>query len=304
MKKSLNVGAVVLICSVIITISSPAQVVKPDTTSNWKKRLLFNINVNQTAFSDNWKAGGINSIGLNGAFNYRTNYAKNKISWDNEIDLLYGFVNNSGQGFRKTLDRIFLDTKVGYSISDKWSVFTSLNFMSQFAEGYVFNDDNTQDLLSDFLAPAFITSAWGLQYKPVDFFFVRISPFAPRVTILSDNNGRFDAVDPLRPYGVLLGESTRYEWLAFQLTADFDKDIATNLNLKWRYLLFANYETLAAKTIDHRLDLMLTAKVSKYISVGLGGILLYDIDQHPGAQFSQAFNFGFRYTFQNFEDPK
>ncbi|HRJ31004.1 MAG TPA: DUF3078 domain-containing protein [Cyclobacteriaceae bacterium] len=304
MKRALTFGVVLLLCSILCTLSANAQVVKPDTTSNWKKKLLFNLNVNQASFSSNWKAGGINSIGLNSAFNYKANYSREKITWANEIDMLYGFVENSGQGFRKTLDRMFFDTKVGYKVSEKWDVFTSLNFMSQFTKGFRYNADDTEDLISDIFAPAFITSAWGLQYKPVDYFFVRMSPFAPRVTIVRDNNGRFDAVDPVRPYGVELGESTRFEWLAFQLTADFDKDIATNLNLKWRYLMFANYETLAAKTIDHRLDLMLTAKVNKFISVGLGGILLYDFDQDSGVQLSQAFNFGFRYSFQNYEEKK
>ncbi len=303
MKKYAGIGALSIfgmLCFLAFGVT--AQVVKPDTTTYWKRKMIFNFNVNQASFSSNWKAGGINSIGLNGAFNYKANYTKEKITWDNEIDFIYGFVNNDGQGFRKTVDRIFLDTKVGHALSDKWDLFTSLNFLTQFSKGYRYNDDETEDLISDIFAPAFITSAWGLEYHPVDYFKVRIAPFAPRVTILADNNGRFDAVDPLRPYGVELGSNIRYEWLAFQLTADFDKDIAQNLNLKWRYMLFANYETLKMKTIDHRLDLMISARVNKFISVGLGGILIYDIDQDTGAQVSQAFNFGFRYTFQNYAE--
>lgn len=304
MRKTLVLSTFSLCIMLLCSHSLQAQIVKPDTTSNWKKRFMFNVSFNQASFSSNWKAGGINSVGLNGAFNYKANYAKDKITWDNEIDFLYGFVNNSGQGFRKTLDRMFFDTKVGYKISDKWDLFTSLNFLSQFTKGYRYNDDDTQDLISDIFAPAFITSAWGLQYQPAPYFKVRIAPFAPRVTILSDNNGRFDAVDPAAPYGVLLGESTRFEWLAFQATADFDKDIAKNLNLKWRYMLFANYETLEGKTIDHRLDLMLTAQVNRFISVGLGAIMIYDFDQDDEVQLSQNFNFGFRYTFQNYEEKK
>lgn len=304
MRKTLVLSTFSLCIMLLCSHSLQAQIVKPDTTSNWKKRFMFNVSFNQASFSSNWKAGGINSVGLNGALNYKANYAKDKITWDNEIDFLYGFVNNSGQGFRKTLDRMFFDTKVGYKISDKWDLFTSLNFLSQFTKGYRYNDDDTQDLISDIFAPAFITSAWGLQYQPAPYFKVRIAPFAPRVTILSDNNGRFDAVDPAAPYGVLLGESTRFEWLAFQATADFDKDIAKNLNLKWRYMLYANYETLEGKTIDHRLDLMLTAQVNRFISVGLGAIMIYDFDQDDEVQLSQNFNFGFRYTFQNYEEKK
>lgn len=281
-----------------------AQIVKPDTTSNWKKKFTSSLNLNQASFSSNWKGGGVNSIGMNALVNYKANYRKNKTSWDNELDFLYGFVNNEGQGFRKTVDRIFLDTKLGYSISPKWDLYTSLNFLTQFAPGYRYNDDNTLDLVSDFLAPAFITSSWGVEYHPVDYFKVRLSPFSPRITIVQDNNGRFDVVSTTNPYGVLVGENTRTEWFAFQLIADFNKDIAKNLNLKWRYMAFANYETLEAKTIDHRLDLTLAAKVNRFVNVNLGIIALYDFDQDDGLQLSQLFNIGFLYSFQNFEEKK
>jgi hypothetical protein len=281
-----------------------AQIIKPDTTSNWKKKFTSALNLNQASFSTNWKGGGVNSIGLNAQVNYKANFRKNKTSWDNELDFLYGFVNNEGQGFRKTVDRIFLDTKLGYAVSAKWDLYTSLNVLSQFAPGYRFNDDNTQNLISDFFAPAFITSSWGVEYHPADYFKVRLSPFSPRITVVQDNNGRFDAVSTTSPYGVTVGEDTRTEWLAFQLIADFNKDIAKNMNLKWRYMAYANYETLEAKTIDHRLDLNLAAKVNRFINVNLGAIMIYDYDQDSGIQLSQLFNIGFLYSFQNFEEKK
>ncbi|MBX2915734.1 MAG: DUF3078 domain-containing protein [Cyclobacteriaceae bacterium] len=282
-----------------------AQVVKVDSTSNWKKAFKAGLNINQASFTSNWKAGGVNSIGFNGFLNYKANYKKEKNSWDNELDFLYGMVNNQGQGYRKTLDRIFMQTKYGRELNSKWSFTTSLSFLSQFAKGYSYAKDangvEQATLISDIFAPAFVTSAWGFEYKPVDFFKVNLSPFSPRVTIVADNNGRFDAVSTSNPYGVTVNENTRFEWLAFQMVAEFNKDIAENINLKWRYVVFANYETLEAKTIDHRLDLNLTAKVNKFVNVSLGGILVYDFDQDSGVQLSQAFSLGVLYTFQNFD---
>jgi hypothetical protein len=298
---------VLILFLLLLSLTTTAQVIKVDTTSNWRRKLNFGINVNQAAFSSNWKGGGVNSIGFTGIFNYKANYKKGRRSWDNEIDLLFGFVNNSGQGYRKTNDRIFLDTKYGYSLNSKWDLFTSLNFLSQFTKGYKYEPDSTgieQELLvSDIMAPAFITSAWGVEYHPVDYFKVRISPFSPRITIVNEPRRFTKTVGP-EPYGVDSTETVRYEWLALQVMAEFNKDIATNVNLKWRYIMFANYETLEWKTIDHRLDLNLTAKVNRFINVGLGGILLYDYDQDSGAQFSQSLTLGFVYTFQNYEDPK
>ncbi len=286
----------------LLPLFSNAQIIVPDSTSKWRKKMIFNLNVNQAAFSSNWKGGGINSIGLNTNFDYKADYKDDKQSWDNEIGFTYGFVKNSGQGFRKTLDRFFVDTKYGRALTKKWDVFSSFNFASQFYKGYKYSEDGDAALISDFLAPAFVTVALGFEYHPVEYFKVRISPLAPRLTLLRNNNGRFDAVDSIAPYGVEVGEDTRFEWLAFQLTADFDKDIAKNLNLKFKYLMFANYETLEGKTIDHRLDVMLNAKVNRFITVSMGGILLYDYDQDDEVQLSQAFNIGFSYSIQNYVD--
>ena len=231
-----------------------AQIIKLDSTSNWKKAFKSGLSVNQSAFSSNWKAGGVNSFGFTGLLNFKANYKKGKSSWDNEIDLLYGMVNNQGQGYRKTLDRIFLDTKFGQSLSEKWDAFVALNAVSQFAKGFKYVKDvngvEQEQLISDSFAPTFITYSLGAEYHPVDYFKVRFSPIAPRVTLLGNNDGRFSAVDPLKPYGVTLGNATRFEWYAFQMLAEFNKDIATNVNLKCRYVLFANYQTLEANKIN------------------------------------------------------
>lgn len=297
------IGLIVLMASA----ETSAQIVKVDTLTNWKKAFKAGLNLNQASFSSNWKAGGVNSIGFNMFLNFKTNYKKDKNSWDNEFDLLYGMVNNQGQGYRKTLDRIFIDSKYGRNLTSKWDFAASANFLSQFARGYSYAKDkaglDSASLISDIFAPAFITTALGFEYHPVDYFKVRISPFAPRVTIVSDEQ-RFVTPTNLTPYGVKPGSATRYEWLAAQIFAEFNKDIFKNVNLKWRYLLFANYETFSGKTIDHRLDLTVTAKVNQFINVSIGGIMLYDYDQDKDVQLSQAFSLGFLYTFQNYTEKK
>jgi len=302
-----SISRLLLIGCILFTSTSQAQVVKLDTTSYWKKKTSFGLNLNQASFSSNWKGGGVNSIGFNGLFNFKANYTKGKSSWDNEIDLLYGFVNNAGQGQRKTLDRIYLDTKYGHKLSENWGLFSSLNFLSQFSKGYKYEKDvngaEQEMLISDVLAPAFITAALGFEYHPADYFTMRISPLAPRLTIVQEPTRFTKSVGPT-PYGVDSTETTRFEWLAFQLTAEFNKDIAKNVNLKWRYFLYANYETLEGKTIDHRVDLILTAKVNRFLNVNFGGILIYDYDQDTEVQLSQLFNIGFNYTIQNYEEKK
>ena len=283
-----------------------AQVIRIDSTSHWKKAFKVGLNLNQAAFSSNWKAGGVNSMGYNSLLNYKANYKKDKHSWDNELDFLYGSVNNQGQGRRKTMDRIFMDTKYGHVINAKWDWIISANLQTQFAAGYKYDEDSTgvsETLISDFFAPAFITAALGFEYHPADYFKLRLSPIAPRVTIVNDPQ-RFVTADNPKPYGVDPTRTTRFEWYAFQMLADFNKDIAKNLNLKCRYVLFINYQTLEYKKFDHRVDLNLVAKVNRFVNVTLGGILLYDYDQDTKVQLSQAFSLGVLYSFQNYEEKK
>lgn len=290
----LTVYALILTTGIAFAQETSGQ---PDTLA-WKKKLNFAVNLNQASFSSNWKAGGVNTFGFNTLFNYRANYKRDRHSWDNNIDVAFGFVRNAGQGYRKTIDRILLDSKYGRDLSDNWGLFTSLNFLSQFTKGYRYTDD-VAEIISGSFAPAFITAALGFEYHPVEYFKVRLSPFSPRITIVHDPERFITTVGP-EPYGVVPPETTRFEWFGFQAIAEFNKQIFENVNLKWRYAGFANYETVELKTIDHRLDLDLIAKMGKYVNVGISGVLLYDYDQDDEAQVSQVFSVGFLYTFQNY----
>jgi len=288
-------------------LDASAQIVKVDTVTRWKKAFKTGLNLNQSSFTSNWKGGGTNSIGFTAFLNYRANYTGKHNSWDNEIDFQYGMVNTQGLGSRKTLDRIFLDTKYGHALNPKWDLAFSANLLSQFATGYkylksVTNSDSLV-VLSDFFAPAFITAAMGFEYHPVKYFKLRLSPIAPRLTIVSDVR-RFINVDNPKPYGLSPDRVAYFQWYAFQMLAEFDKDIAKNVNLKWRYILFADYQHLTADELYHRLDLNLTAKLGRFVNLNIGTILLYDRNQDTSIQFSQAFSVGMIYTFQNFADKK
>ncbi len=291
---------VLLIICLLASINAFAQ---EEDTTYWKINFNIALPFNQASFSDNWSGGGINSLGLSSLVNLKANYLKGKHSWDNEIDLTYGFTNNDGQGFRKNNDRIYIDTKYGYALSEKWNVFGAFNIQSQFVKGFKYEKDSldreVEILISNFMAPGYFTTSFGFEYTPQPYFKLRLSPFAPRLTVVRDKELYLN-VDS--NYGVEIGETTRWEWLAFQILADFDKDLTENLNLKFKYLLFANLETLEFEKIDHRLDAILSAKVAKYFDVKLSGTLFYDYDQIDEVQFSQGFGIGFAYTFKNFTE--
>ncbi len=276
-------------------------VLTPQDTSYWLKELSGGLNLNQAAFSGNWQGGGVNSIALGVYLKGRANYAKDKWSWDNSMDFIYGVVKNKGEEGRKSNDRIFLDSKVGYEINDNWNYFFAVNFLSQFAPGYEFPEDSDRILISKFANPAYFTTSLGVEYKPNDEFSLRISPFSPRWTFVTDTELYLNVPNN---YGVEIGETVRTEWLAFSLMADYNKKLSENLSLMVRYQMFANYETLAFDTIDHRLDFGLTAKVSNLVNVSLTSLMIYDLDQDNKIQFSQGLALGIAFKRGNFPVKK
>ncbi|WP_324671991.1 DUF3078 domain-containing protein [Hymenobacter sp. GOD-10R] len=288
-----------------------AQTVPTDTTtlrptSLWRKSFKAALNFQEATLSSNWRGGGVNTFGLNTLLNAHADYKRDIHSWDNEADFLYAFVSNKGQGYRKSLDRLYLDTKYGRALNPKWDMFISLNLLTQFADGYKYRDDASGNqgaqFISSTFAPAYVTLAYGFEYHPTTYFKVRLSPFAPRLTVVGRNQRFIPALGD-NPYGVRPGHSTRWEILAAQILAEYDNDIAKNVNLKARYLLFANYggDNLALRRVDHRLDASLTAKVNRYVNMALTGILLYDYDQDRGLQYSQGLTLGLLYTMQNYK---
>ncbi|MEO8793961.1 MAG: DUF3078 domain-containing protein [Daejeonella sp.] len=259
----------------------------------WKNMISFGVNFNQASFSNNWSSGGVNTLALGSQFNYKTDFTKGDKNYVSEVILQYGKLKNKAQLERKTNDRIFWDNKVGLKLSKSWNFFGSLNFESQFDKGYSYSknaDGNeVRNLLSKFLAPGYLTESVGFEYKPVKYFFIRIGTGTARQTFVLDTT--LYKTNP-KNFGVTPGERFRNE-LAFQVVGSIDKDIATNLNLKSRYAMFASYEHLAG--IDHRLDLTLTAKVNKLINVSVSGIALYDDDTANEIQASQTLSFGLVY---------
>nr|WP_294896358.1 DUF3078 domain-containing protein [uncultured Pedobacter sp.] len=256
----------------------------------WKTKLNFGVNLNQAAFSDNWSSGGVNSVALGTLLNYKAEYNKEGKNFTSEILLQYGKLKNEGQLERKTNDRMFFDNKAALPISENWNFFGSISFESQFDSGYTYGKDSkgneTRKIISKFMAPGYLTESIGFEYKPLKYFSLRLGTGTARQTFLLDTT--LHKNNP-KNFGVEVGKRFKNE-LAFQAVANFDKEIAKNLNLKARYLLFAAYENIT--NIDQRLDVTLAAKVNRLVNVTVGATALYDDDFSGKIQYSQNLALG------------
>lgn len=256
--------------------------------SPWKRRLEIGLNLNQASFTPNWKGGGTNNFALGTLASGSLSYTQGKFSWMNDLQLQYGFQQNKGQTRRKTQDLVFIDSKLGYEISPKLNAFGAINFVSQFAPGLNYSKDPAGNeiatVISRWMAPGYLTQSFGIQYKPVDYFMVRMGALAARQTFVND-----PVLSAAGAFGVDSGATLRVDY-GYQIVASFDKNLAKNLNLKARYLSFGDYVDFS-KT-NHRLDLIVAARVTKYINTNLTAVMLYDRNQDLAVQWSQVLALG------------
>ncbi len=254
----------------------------------WVKNSQLAINFAQASFNDSWQGGGVNNIALGFLFNNHSAFTKGKGIWTNDLQFQYGFLRNKGLDLRKSVDRIFAETKYSRKINDKLNWFGAINFLSQFSAGYNFDDQGVRgNMISNLFAPGFLAEGIGMEYKPVSYFALQLGGATLRQTFVSSkavfNN---TANDEDKSYGVSRGKTLLNE-MGFQAVAVFDKDIAKNLNLKWRYQAFLAYAP-QSKPIDHNINLIATAKVNKYMNVNFSLLGIYDSDQVKKFQLSQG----------------
>lgn len=259
----------------------------------WKHWTKFGINANQATFSDSWNSGGVNSHALSGIVWQKSEYTKDRFNFVTELDLKYGKVWNQDQLPKKNNDRIFWDNKIAHKLDDKWAIYFSFTFESQFDAGYKYKRDSVgQEIIdykaSSFMAPGYFTESLGLEYKLDKTLSVRLGTGTARQTFLLDTTVQ-------QRYGVDPGKKFKND-LAFQITANLDRDLAKNLNLKARYNLFADYKMVSNPT--QRLDVTLAAKITRLVQVTASGVVFYDPEQQNGkVQMSESLAMGIIFAF-------
>ena len=298
-------------CSAILSLGQT-----PDSLKLWKKGGAGTLNFAQTALS-NWAAGGENSFSATALFNLFANYKKDKTSWENTFDATYGMQQSGKDALRKSDDKIDFTSKVGHQTSKKWSVAMMLNFKSQFTQGYNYPNDSI--VISDFLSPAHILLATGMDFKPNDNFSFLLSPVTGKVTIVNNQTladaGAYGVDKALfDTAGVMTadGKKIRYEFGAL-VAIKYKKEVAKNIAFSTKVDFFSNYFN-NPQNVDINWDVLISMKVNKFVSASISTMLIYDHDTPvpiyqdiagvktqvgagPRTQFKEVFAIGFSYKF-------
>ncbi len=269
---------------------------KPDSLNNWKKGGVFSANFSQVSLT-NWAAGGKSSASGVFIVNGFANYKKDSLSWDNNLDLSYGFLKEKGNELVKSSDKIDFNSKLGYATGKNWNYAALVNFKSQFAPGY--NYPNTDSAISRFLAPGYINVALGMDYK-TDNLSIFISPATGKFTIVND-----DILSNAGAFGVDPGKKFRSEF-GGMVKLNAKTEVVKNVTAQTKLDLFSNYFH-NPQNIDVDWSVLISMKVNEFLSANLVTQLIYDDDvkildpdtgeSAPVVQFMEMFGVGLSVKF-------
>lgn len=298
--KKLYIAFILSITSTFLLAQTPSD------TSYWKRGGIVKIDFAQNSFT-NWAAGGINSMAVNSLLSTFANYKKDNLRWDNTLDLGYGLIRQKpakdSVNLMKSDDKIDFNSKFGLKAFDSWFYSGFLNFKTQFDKGYRYPD--RENVISRFMAPAYLLFGAGMDYKPSDNFTVLISPVTGKGTFVLD-----DTLNSKGAFGVEPGMTSRME-LGGYVKAAYKVNLADNVSMQTKVDLFSNY-LKNPQNVDVNWELLVAMKVNKFITATIGTQVIYDDDikikiyddsgmnqigEGPRTQFKEVFAIGLSYKF-------
>lgn len=251
--------------------------------SFWTKENLLSIGLSEVAFV-NWNAGGNNSVTALGRLKFARNYKFRYISWQNDLELRFGWNAQEGRKWRKTDDAVRINSTFSYrrdTISN-WYYSVKTNFRTQMADGFKYPDRSKP--ISRFMAPGYLFFGAGASYITLDNKFnLYVSPITHRTTFVLDptlaNQGAFGVEKAvLDDMGNIIspGKRTLTEF-GFLVTNQWETPIVDKVVMDHRINLYMDY-LKDFGNVDIEWELNFNMVINEYLKASIGGHMIYDDD--------------------------
>lgn len=288
MKKGILLIVFVLSCTVLF-----AQEKEKDTTY-WNKEGKISFLFNQSAFS-NWLPGGENTIAGNLGVDYKFDYIKDKITWNNRIVAAYGLTNTKNSEFtKKTDDQLEFNSVFGIKAKNYWSYSFFLNFKTQFAKGYVYDKDaNGKEIRTEytnFMSPGYLSYGPGLLWEKNPDLKFNLSPLAVKMIFVD----KAFTLPNDAYFGVEEGKGLRTE-LGFRASGYAKFNLMKNISMENILVLYSNYLE-DPQNIDLDYTMNINMDINKYFSANLIFQAVYDDNAYEGFQIREVFGIGINYN--------
>ena len=294
---------------------APQEEVPAPKPVYWTSSLMTNLNFAQTLLRD-WAAGGSNNYTMTGYVDANANYAKDKMIWNNRLQIDYGFLYSADKPIlQKVKDRIYFESKWGYETPiQHLSYSANFDFKTQIDNNYNYGTPTGADptvadwkaartLKSGLFSPAYASLGLGLLWTPKPWFSLNVAPLTGGFVIVDNPELR-------KAYGMELEDdgvnykSSRFE-LGAQVKADANFTINDNLKYTTQLVLFSNY-LKNPQNIRVNWDNKVFWKMAKFFTLTFSTNMIYDDtvlitnDDHPNGfrtwQLKEFFEIGFSYT--------
>jgi hypothetical protein len=264
----------------------------------WTFTGMAGLNLSQVALV-NWSQGGENSQSVSAVTLLKLGYVKNKSAWDNSLSMGYGVQRKGNDPTTKMNDEIDFLSKYGYKTGGKWFVSGLFNFKTQFYKGYK-GEGEDRILISDLMAPAYLSFNLGMEYKPNEHFYLLLSPIGIKTTIVTD-----EELSAQGGFGVEPGETFRAE-MGAAARVGLNFEIMKNVTLNTSADLFSNLLNKPGN-IDLNWKTLIDMKINEFLSANITMNLLYDdeidyidaegLNQGPRVQFKEVLAVGIAVKF-------
>ena len=257
MKRILTLFAVLLMGATVVTAQDETPVKLND--GKWTTSSTPALKVSEFFFN-NWATSGNSQIDATATFFGNYKYTHPKFVWDNIADLAYGYAwqdlaESEELPFfetrRKSNDKIDLTSAISWNAYKGWGASFTANLKTQFGRGFEYSgvgDNQIEKVISDFFAPAYLTTALSFEHKRADWS-VSLSFLTGKTTFVYNDS----LIAAGRNYGVLQDDDFRrndpktfnhaYFALGSYVKAQYlKKDILPNLDLYARAELFYDYK--------------------------------------------------------------
>ncbi|MCF0203572.1 MAG: DUF3078 domain-containing protein, partial [Bacteroidaceae bacterium] len=228
----------------------------------WTLKGDYMLQFTQNYISANWYKGGESSFSFLAGAVFEANYNnKQKITWDNKLEMRLGFLtskSDSLHGMKTSQDLLRLTSKFGLQATKRWYYTLQLIAATQFTKGFKSNDPL---VYSDFCSPLNINLALGMSYK-VEAIKKKLTG---SITIAPlSYNFRYVGRLALSPsYGLDADKHQKHD-LGSSVVADLTWDLIKNLKWKTRFYAYTTY-----KRVEVEWENSFTFSFNKFVTATL-----------------------------------
>ena len=253
---------VITLCAALMMVATMASAQDESTPlvkgGKWTTTSTPALKVSEFFFN-NWATAGNSQIDATATFFVFYKYTHPRYVWDNIADLAYGYAwqdldDSKDLPFfetrRKSNDKIDLTSAISWNAYKGWGASFTANLKTQFGKGYEYKGvgaNQTEQIISSFFAPAYLTTALSFEHKKADWS-VSLSFLTGKTTFVYNDSliaagknygvlqENFDPADPstFKHVYFALGSYVKLQYLK--------KDILPNLDLYARAEFFYDYK--------------------------------------------------------------